>query len=62
MPPVRASAMHVTDRDSLPVPRSIGQGVPTGARRITGVRRRSRAARHDRSVRPHDSPRPTVGG
>ena len=36
MPSARASAMHVTDRPSLPARPDIGQGMGTGAPGITG--------------------------
>ena len=37
MPSARASAMHVTDRPSLPARPDIGQGMGTGAPGITGL-------------------------
>lgn len=62
MPSARASAMHVTDRNSLPVPWSIGQGVPTGARRITG-RAVAEPGSAARPIGPSAPPRPaSLGG
>lgn len=61
MPPVRASAMHVTDRNSLPVRWSIGQGVPAGARRITG-RARAEPGGAARPIGPSAPPRPPYRG
>lgn len=45
MPPAGASAMHITDRPSVPALWSIGQGRPTGARRITGLTPQLRGGR-----------------
>lgn len=61
MPPVRASAMHVTDCNSVPVPWSIGQGVPAGARRITG-RARAEPGGAARPIGPSAPPRPPYRG